>query len=434
MIHNGHDPRQKRPKVLMYLTLLTTTGGGPSAATQLATTLADRGHEVEVFTRPPFDAAHRYARILAERGIRVHVFERLDERYAAVTRVAAAFLILPCFVRRGFNARSAWLTAKSVSAAWLARIERAGIRRRLARAIATDRPSILHVWGPAALTPLLLDWADRRDLPAVYHEMGEADEQYVETWSLQPTLERINLARAVICCSSTVADCIRSAYRYRGPVATVPFMVAEPSDLVAPRARDANVLTLGAIGRLVPHKRHVDLVRAVRALRDEGEHVRLVVGGSGPSRGDLERLCRDLGVQDRVEFIGEFEQLDDVMRRFDVFALTSSSESQCMPITESMAYGKPAIVSAIGGMPDFVEHGVTGFVVPLDDRDALVSAIRRFIAEPDLIDRMGAEARRRYCERYHPAAIANAIEGVYSGVMAATGRMHAGPVDIPCAS
>ncbi len=103
-----------------------------------------------------------------------------------------------------------------------------------------------------------------------------------------------------------------------------------------------------------------------------------------------------------------------VMRQFDVFTLTSTSESQCMPITESMAYGKAVIVSAFGGMPDFVEEGVTGLLVPILDVDALVLAMKRLADDPGLREEMGRRGRERFRQHYTPRSIADRIEGVYS--------------------
>jgi len=277
------------------------------------------------------------------------------------------------------------------------------------------RPVILHIWGPAALTPMLLEWADHNAVPSMYHEMGEADELYVRTWTLEPTVASIEKAAAVICCSESVARCLRSVYHYSGEVSTIPFMIAEPGEIEPRRDRP---FTIGTIGRLVAHKRHGELIRAVRRLCDDGVDVRLLVAGSGPTRPDLERLCVELDVADRVEFLGAFEHLADVMSRFDVFALTSSSESQCMPITESMAYGKPSVVTAIGGMPDFVEDGVTGFVVPLGDFGRLVTALRRLCDDRALVDRMGRAARKKYDERFRPDSVTSAIELAYANVLA----------------
>jgi glycosyltransferase involved in cell wall biosynthesis len=145
--------------------------------------------------------------------------------------------------------------------------------------------------------------------------------------------------------------------------------------------------------------------------------VGLVIAGSGPLRNELEDLSISLGIRDRVEFTGEFERLDQVMSLFDVFVLTSSSESQCMPVTESMAYGKPVVASNFGGIPDFVEDEVTGYLVPIGNEPALVNALKRLLDSPGLRASMGLAGRARYLERYTQKKVTGAIERVYESVL-----------------
>jgi glycosyltransferase involved in cell wall biosynthesis len=261
----------------------------------------------------------------------------------------------------------------------------------------------------------LAQWARPRRMPTLYHEMGEADEAYVATWSLRSTVAVIDEIDRVVCCSTNVAANIRRVYGRRGPVDTVPFMIEDPGELPA-EAAPPRPLTLGTIGRLVPHKRVDDILRALARLRGEGLDVRLVVAGSGPERPALEAGAASLGIADRVVFTGEFESLREVMRSFDVLVTASASESQCMPIVESMAYGKAVIATRFGGMPDFVEEGRTGLLVPVGDVPALAAAAARFHREPGLKDALGAAGRARYLERYTPERVTDAMERVYAAL------------------
>jgi glycosyltransferase involved in cell wall biosynthesis len=245
--------------------------------------------------------------------------------------------------------------------------------------------------------------------------MGEADEAYVATWNISSTAAVINQIDRVVCCSPSVADNIRHVYGRRGAVDTVPFMIEDPGEPPEPLP-EHDAFTLGTIGRLVPHKRHVDVIRALAAVTDEGLDVRLVIAGDGPMRAPLEALASSLGVADRVRFTGEFESLRDVMRMFDVFVIASESESQCMPIVESMAYGKAVVASRFGGMPDFVQDS-TGILVPVGDEPALVAAITRLARSPALREELGRNGRRRYLELYTPERVVAGIEAVYDGML-----------------
>ncbi|HEU4389760.1 MAG TPA: glycosyltransferase, partial [Blastocatellia bacterium] len=209
--------RRAKPRILFYTAILSSTGGGQHAMTLLSEQLVQRGYEVHVFTRPPFDPGHRYSKRLSKAGVPVTVLPRYDTSWGARVGCALAqiLLSLPYAVVRGTSLSFSWRASKSVFLTMLARSESRRICRKVADA-AFGRKTILHIWGPAALTPLLLKWADRECVPSVYHEMGEADEKYVETWNLQSTVDSLASSQAVICCSDSMAENIRNVYGYSG--------------------------------------------------------------------------------------------------------------------------------------------------------------------------------------------------------------------------
>jgi glycosyltransferase involved in cell wall biosynthesis len=407
-----------KPTLLFFVSALSATGGGQHALARLACELTKRAYRVVVFTRPPFNPDHRYARILREAGIPVHVW-----RYAIANaaeklaqRAAGLSLALPYAIAKGTDTGAGRQAGESLWHSAMAARERSRIFESLDAGQPADGAAILHVWGPAALTPTLLHWAASRRVPAIYHEMGEADEAYVRTWRLQETIAALDGARAVICSSPRVERCVRSVYRYTGSVHAIPFLIEDPGDGWQNASRRGTGTTIGVIGRLVPHKRHTDLMDAVARLRERGVDVSLLIAGDGPHRAPLERYRDENALQGCVTFTGEFDSLAEVMARFDVFAITSSSESQCMPIVEAMSYGKPAVVADSGGMPDFVVDGQTGLVVPMGDIPALTDALGRLATDPDLRATMGRRARETYLDRYTPQRIVGAIEQVYERV------------------
>lgn len=407
-----------KPTLLFFVTALSATGGGQHALARLACELTNRGYRVIVFTRPPFTSEHRYVQWLREAGIPVHVWPLAIGNAVGrfVQKAAGWSLALPYAAAKGRSVAAGRQAGESLWHSYLAARERRRILASLDEALPSHGGAILHVWGPATLTPSLLAWASSRNVPAVYHEMGEADEPYVDTWRLQDTIAALGAADAVICSSPRVEACVRSVYGYTGPVCAIPFFVADPGDDWQKASRHGAGMTIGVIGRLVPHKRHTDLMDAVALLRERGIGANLLIAGDGPHRAFLEQYRDDRRLQDHVQFTGEFESLADVMSNIDMFAITSSSESQCMPIAEAMSYGKPAVVADSGGMPDFVDHGQTGLVVPLGDIAALTAALGRLVTDPELRQAMGRRAREVYLERYTPARIVAAIEQVYERV------------------
>lgn len=411
-----------KPLVVFYTVIFSATGGGQHAMTLLGEQLVRRGYQLAILTRPPLRRDHRYVRLLSALGVPVRSLLHYDKLWpvrAAAFLIAIPLSLVYSLLRRR-PLRASWVAARSVFMTKVATFERQRIRRELdqwlGRARRQGRRFVLHVWGPATLTPLLLDWAEKNSVPAIYHEMGEADEKYVDAWELRPTVEAINKSSWLICCSRMVAESVRRTYGYEGPITTIPFMIKDPGSASMVLRSNNGRVVFGAIGRLVTHKRHADLLHAIETLADRGRDVGLVIAGSGPLRGSLEDLANRLGIRDRVEFTGEFEDLSQVMAQFDIFVLTSASESQCMPITESMAYGKPVVASNFGGIPDFVEHGATGFLVPIGNHDELVESLDRLIESPELRTRMGEMGRARYLDKYTQEKVVEAVEQVYESI------------------
>lgn len=167
-----------------------------------------------------------------------------------------------------------------------------------------------------------------------------------------------------------------------------------------------------SVGRLVPRKAHDLLLRAVAQLVRAGEPVAAVFVGDGPQRGRLEALARDLGVEERVRFVGFVgeQELADYYAAADAFALPSRRlaerdgvEGFGMVFLEAGAAGLPVVGAATGGIPEAVRDGATGLLVPEDDLGALAAAIQRLARDPDLAQRLGREGRRRAARGAHEA-------------------------------
>lgn len=170
-----------------------------------------------------------------------------------------------------------------------------------------------------------------------------------------------------------------------------PYQPAEPGPPVR----------LFACGRLHPGKRHDLLIRAVDRLRRDGRDVRLTIAGedtdsgTGQYRRDLEALIAELGLKDHIRLPGALaesavrEQLDSA----HLFALSSDTEAMPIVLVEAMAMGVPVVTTNVGGTTELVHDGENGLVVPPGDLDALVGAIGRIIADPELARRVGAAGR-----------------------------------------
>ena len=156
------------------------------------------------------------------------------------------------------------------------------------------------------------------------------------------------------------------------------------------------------VARLRPVKNLGLLLEACAALQSRGVEFRCVLVGDGPCRDDLEAARARLGLSKVVELVGAAEQAEVLAwwRRATIAALTSTSEGMPVCLMEAAACGVPAVAVAVGGIPELVEDGVTGVLVPVGDTRALASALEQLLRKPELAARMGVAARRRVEERF----------------------------------
>jgi teichuronic acid biosynthesis glycosyltransferase TuaC len=212
----------------------------------------------------------------------------------------------------------------------------------------------------------------------------------------------------------------------RRPVQVVPngadTTVFTPRPMAEARSRlglpaDGPIVTY--VGKLVPRKGVDTLIEAMGLLaRRDGGAPLLVAGGIGPMREGLERRAAELGVADRVRFVGKIAH-DDVgwwMSAGDVFVLPSLSEGLPTVVCEAMNCGRAVVATAVDGTPEIVRDGETGLLVPPRDAGALADALGRVLGEPGLAERMGEEALRIGRELYTWDANAQRMTALYEEV------------------
>ena len=169
-----------------------------------------------------------------------------------------------------------------------------------------------------------------------------------------------------------------------------------------PAHNSAGTLRLLTLGRLHEIKGHDVLLRAVAELADEGYDVTLRLAGDGPERAALEALARDLGVADRVTFLGSVSEDEALrqMRASDAFALASNHEPLGVAYMEAMSVAVPTVGTATGGVAEIIDDGETGLLVPPGDPAALAHALRRLTDDPPMRQRLGEAGRRSIEQRF----------------------------------
>ncbi len=157
---------------------------------------------------------------------------------------------------------------------------------------------------------------------------------------------------------------------------------------------------VGNVAALTDHKDHTTLVEAMALARPRVPEARLVICGEGPLRGPIEARVRERGLADRVVFAGFRPDLDRLMPAFSVFCLSSHLEGLGTSLLDAMAFGRPVVATAAGGIPEAVEDGVNGRLAAPRDARGLADALVEVLTDDARRLALGAAGRRRFLERF----------------------------------
>ena len=192
------------------------------------------------------------------------------------------------------------------------------------------------------------------------------------------------------------ASKIRVIYNGADPAAH-PYDPAEVRDehLAASFGITPAQFVVGIVAVLRPEKDHETFLRAAAVVANERPDVRFLIVGDGPMRASLESLATALGIADAVVFAGSRTDVNELLRLMDVFVLSSYTECCPNSLLEAMANGRAAVCTAVGGIPEMIDEGVTGFLAPPRDADALGQRIVDALSDPEALAAMGRAARLR---------------------------------------
>jgi len=176
-----------------------------------------------------------------------------------------------------------------------------------------------------------------------------------------------------------------------------------------------------------PVKRAPEVVEVFQRLLDRGQAVKLLLVGDGPDRGPAEHRARDLGVYDDIRFLGKQEPIEEILSIADVFLMPSGSETFGLAALEAMACGVPVVASDIGGLPELVIHGETGFLCPLGDLESYTDRAGELLANEELHASMSQASRARAADMFDTDIIVPQYEMYYERVLERS-RAHAADV------
>ena len=190
-------------------------------------------------------------------------------------------------------------------------------------------------------------------------------------------------------------------------------------------ARPTDLLIL-TMARLVADKGIEFLIQAASMLARFDRRFLIAIAGSGPQRAALEQLSRNLGVEDRVVFLGFREDVSDLLAASDLIVLPSFREGLSIALLEAMAAGKPIIATNIGSHKELASQGDIASLVPPGDPSALSESILRLARDPILMARLGTRARALFERDYTEQRMLNEYKALYFDLLKE--KCRAGPV------
>src|SRR3954453_14447336 len=287
------------------------------------------------------------------------------------------------------------------------------------------RPDIVHLhfpYPPGDLAAMALP--GRPPLVVTYH--SDIVRQRALLQAYRPLLE-LTIRRATRILPTSPNYLVSSPFlrRYAARCAVAPlgldaerFARAAPRRVAAIRARYDAPLVL-FVGRLRYYKGLHVLLDAMPSVRGE-----LLIGGGGPERERLERQAAQLGIAERVHFLGDIpdDDLPALFQAADVFVMPAHLRAEALGLAqiEALASGLPCVSTELGTGTSFANrHGETGLVVPPGDAPALAKALNTLLADAELRQRFGTAGRRRVATLFTRAHMVDSVEAIYRDVLTA---------------
>ncbi len=343
-------------------------------------------------------------------------------------------LLLPALAARGYDVHFAMLHEGEAGAEELAsRLEQAGVAvervgiaaaadprsfLRLGRTIRRLRPDVLHthlvhadfhglVAGRLARVPVLVSTKHGFNPFRGSRAFAAADRAVAALADVHIAISA-GLARYLAESEGFDEECFEVVH-YGIEAGPEP-----PPPPAAPR--------FAVVGRLIPIKGHEVLLGALARVREEVPDLTVEIAGDGPLEPELRRLTRHLGLDDIVSFLGRVAPATPVLERASVVVVPSLGEGFGMVALEAMDRGRAVIASAVGGLPEIVDDGRTGILVPPADAAALGAAMRELALDPARAAELGAAGRARAIARFSQERCTDRVEALYRTALATVGR------------
>lgn len=292
---------------------------------------------------------------------------------------------------------------------------------RLARVVRDLKPDVVHAHDPHAVSMAAMaisTMADRRRPPLViarrvdFHLKRNA----FSRWKYQQVDAAIcssNAIRAMLVEDGVAADAAFTVYE---GVQVDRIWALPAADLCKELWLPPGSPTIGNVAALVPHKGQRYLVDAAPAVVRAVPDAHVLIFGEGELRPALTRQIRHLGLEHRVQLVGFRPDVLSLLKGLDVFVMCSLTEGLGTSILDAMAASRPVVGTTAGGIPEAVEDGVTGILVPPHNAAALATALLRLLGDEALRRRMGEAGLERVREQFSVDRMIDGILAVYEAV------------------
>jgi sugar transferase (PEP-CTERM/EpsH1 system associated) len=178
-----------------------------------------------------------------------------------------------------------------------------------------------------------------------------------------------------------------------------------------------DTIVIGTVGRIQDVKDHATLLAAFLLLRERQpalkQRLRLAIVGDGPLLEPMRARAAAAGVSDAVWLPGARTDVADILRSFDIFAMSSIAEGTPGSALEAMASGLPVVGTRVGGIPEVIDNGVTGMLVPPSDPAAMAAALEQYVIASALAHSHGQAGRERVQRKYSMSAMVAAYQELY---------------------
>lgn len=356
-----------------------TFGGSGVLATELAMSLAERGHRVHLLSYAPPTRLRRFQRNLCFHLVQVSSYPLF--RYPSYD-LALTAKILEIEESEGLDLVHAHYAIPHTISAILA--SRVNVSRTL-RVVTT-----LHG------TDITLVGSERSYVPLIRWALNESD--------VVTAVSRFLAAETrTTFCSNCNLQVIHNFY--------------DPEDFrpIASERRRLDPPTLVHVSNFRAVKRTPDLIQMLYRVRRKID-ARLLLVGDGPDRARVQELATQLGLSEQVTFLGEQTDIAGILADADIFVLPSETESFGLSALEAMACGLPVVATNVGGIPEIVEHGKSGVLCPLGDLDALSEGVLRIAGSLESWERYSAGALEAV-KPYTKDVIVSRYEALYTATM-----------------